>query len=94
MIGEETNDTKGPVMQTTLGNLIAVLCEETRPFLENDRDLSLVVSYILNDLMLRNRDSRVGLGTTRPACARERRKRGDNYENCLSRKGMDFWRIP
>ena len=50
-------DSKGRIMKTTLGNLIAVLCEETRPYLDNDRDMSLVVSYILNDLMSGGRRS-------------------------------------
>ena len=79
-------DSKGRIMKTTLGNLIAVLCEETRPYLDNDRDVSLVVSYILNDLMLGGRGSEREIN--RLACARET-NRGHNYENCLSRKGID-----
>ena len=83
---------KRPVTQTTLGNLIAVLCDETWPFLKNDRDVSMVVGYILNDLMSRNRVNRIGLGRNL-RLAIGRRGRGDNHENCLSRKGIDSRRL-
>lgn len=83
---------KRPVMQTTLGSLIAVLCDETWPLLKNDRDVSMVVGYILNDLMSRNRVNRIGVGRNHAARHREERKR-DNHENCLSRKGIDSHRL-
>ena len=72
---EKMKHLKGPVTQTTLGNLIAVLCDETWPFLKNDRDVSMVVGYILNDLMLRNRGNRIGLGRKPPARNGEEKKR-------------------
>jgi hypothetical protein len=80
-------DSKRRIMKTTLGNLIAVLCEETRPYLDNDRDMSLVVSYILNNLMFGGRGSEREIN--RRAGAQETKNRGHNYENCLSRKGID-----
>ena len=45
------NDFKTVNVQTTLGDLITALSEETRPFLRNERETSIVVSYIFNDLI-------------------------------------------
>ena len=86
---EKMKDLKAPPVKTTLGQLIAVLCDETWPLLKNDRDVSIVVGYILNDLMLRNRGSRIRVGIDHVSCDRKAKNRGDNYENCLSRKGID-----
>ena len=41
-------------IQTTLGDLINALSEEVRPFLRNDRETSIVVSYVFNDLLRRS----------------------------------------
>jgi hypothetical protein len=38
-------------IQTTLGELITALSEEIRPFLKNEREISIVVGYIFNDLL-------------------------------------------
>ena len=42
-------------IQTTLGDLIAALSEEIRPFLKSDRETYIVVGYIFNDLLRRAR---------------------------------------
>ena len=41
-------------METTLGDLITALSEETRPFLKDERETSIVVGYIFNDLLRRS----------------------------------------
>ena len=41
-------------VQTTLGDLITTLSEETGRFLRNETETSLVVSYIVNDLLKRS----------------------------------------
>ena len=52
--GDEMNDFKTGNVQTTLGELITALSEETRPFLRNERETSIVVGYIFNDLLSRS----------------------------------------
>jgi len=42
-------------IQTTLGDLITALSEEIRPFLRSERETSIVVGYIFNDLVRRSR---------------------------------------
>jgi hypothetical protein len=51
--GEEMKDSKKARLQTTLGELIATLCEETWPLLMNETETSIVVAYIFNDLLRR-----------------------------------------
>jgi len=80
-------DSKRRIVKTTLGNLIAVLCEETRPYLDDDRHVSLVVSYILNDLMLGSR--RIEREINSLAGAQETKNGTYNYEICLSQKDVD-----
>jgi hypothetical protein len=46
-------------IQTTLGDLITALSEEIRPFLRNEKETSIVVGYIFNDLVRRSRSKKV-----------------------------------
>jgi hypothetical protein len=52
---ERMKNFKKENIQTTLGDLITALSEEIRPFLRNERETSIVVGYIFNDLVRKSR---------------------------------------
>jgi hypothetical protein len=52
-------------VQTTLGDLITALSEETRPFFKDERETSIVVGYIFNDLIRRSGSGAYGKETQR-----------------------------
>jgi hypothetical protein len=52
---ERMKNFKKKNIQTTLGDLITALSEEIRPFLRNEKETSIVVGYIFNDLVRRSR---------------------------------------
>lgn len=54
-------DSKKARLKTTLGELIAALCEETCPLLMNETETSIVGAYIFNNL-LRRRPPRATIG--------------------------------
>jgi hypothetical protein len=43
------------VIRTTLGDLVAAVTDEVKPFVRDPSGLYMVVSYILNDLLARHR---------------------------------------
>ena len=43
------------VIRTTLGDLVAAVTDEVKPFVRDPSALYMVVSYILNDLLARHR---------------------------------------
>ena len=43
------------VIRTTLGDLIAAVTDEVKPFVRDPSGLYMVVSYILNDVLARHR---------------------------------------
>ena len=76
---KQMNDFKTVNVQTTLGELITVLSEEARPFLRNEKETSLVVSYIFNDLIRKSGSGAYGRETQRPR--RERVRSAGTEEN-------------
>lgn len=42
---------KGEILETTLGDLIEALSEETEPFVHDGKEANQVVAYILADLL-------------------------------------------
>jgi hypothetical protein len=46
---------KQKVIRTTLGDLIAAVTDEVKPFVRDPSSLYMVVSYILNDVLARHR---------------------------------------
>jgi hypothetical protein len=46
---------KQRVIRTTLGDLIAAVTDEVKPFVRDPSSLYMVVSYILNDVLARHR---------------------------------------
>ena len=52
---EEKTIQKQRVIRTTLGDLIAAVTDEVKPFVRDPSSLSMVVSYILNDVLARHR---------------------------------------
>jgi hypothetical protein len=64
-----TKDPKRTRVETTVGELIAALCEEVLPFLGKEEE-SIVVAYILNDLL--RRQDPIGDGGRRRRCRREK----------------------
>ncbi len=69
-------DSKRARVQTTLGELIAALCEETRPFVKNEREAIIVAACIFNDL-LRRPGSKDQVGEEN--CRRTERLRGNSF---------------
>jgi hypothetical protein len=53
--GEEKNLRQQKVIRTTLGDLIAAVTDEVKPFVRDPSGLYTVVSYILNDVLARHR---------------------------------------
>ena len=41
----------GEIIETTLGDLVAALAEETTPFAGNEKEASELIAYILADLL-------------------------------------------
>jgi hypothetical protein len=68
--GGKMNDFKRAKVNTTVGELITALSEEACLFLRSERETSIVVGYIFNDLL-----ERVGCGGHRQA-KHHRRSRG------------------
>jgi hypothetical protein len=62
---ERMKNLKKKNIQTTLGDLITALSEEIRPFLRSEKETSIVVGYIFNDLVRRSR-SKKGHKRTQP----------------------------
>jgi CII-binding regulator of phage lambda lysogenization HflD len=52
---EEKTIQKQKVIRTTLGDLIAAVTDEVKPFVRDPSRLYMVVSYILNDVLARHR---------------------------------------
>jgi len=52
------NDVKKRNIHTTFGDLITALSGEIRPLLRNERETSIVVSYIFNYLLRRSRSKK------------------------------------
>jgi hypothetical protein len=52
---EEKNIRQQKVIRTTLGDLIAAVTDEVKPFVSDPSSLYMVVSYILNDVLARHR---------------------------------------
>jgi hypothetical protein len=52
---EEKTIQKQKVIRTTLGDLIAAVTDEVKPFVRDPSSLYMVVSYILNDVLARHR---------------------------------------
>ncbi|MCM3905572.1 MAG: hypothetical protein ND866_28090 [Pyrinomonadaceae bacterium] len=52
---EEKTIRQGKVIRTTLGDLIAAVTDEVKPFVRDPSGLYTVVSYILNDVLARHR---------------------------------------
>jgi len=52
---EEKTIQKQRVIRTTLGDLIAAVTDEVKPFVRDPSSLYMVVSYILNDVLARHR---------------------------------------
>jgi hypothetical protein len=50
-----TNHETEKVIRTTLGDLIAAVTDEVKPFVRDPSGVPMVVSYILNDLLARQR---------------------------------------
>jgi hypothetical protein len=42
---------QGKVIKTTLGDLIAAVTDEVRPFVNDPLDLYIATSFVLNDLL-------------------------------------------
>jgi hypothetical protein len=68
--GGKMNDFKRARVTTTVGELITALSEEACPFSKSERETSIVVGYIFNDLL-----ERIGCGGHRNA-RHHRRRRG------------------
>ena len=51
---EEKTIQKQKVIRTTLGDLIAALTDEVKPFVRDPSGLYMVVSHILNDVLARH----------------------------------------
>jgi CII-binding regulator of phage lambda lysogenization HflD len=52
---EEKTIRQQKVITTTLGDLIAAVTDEVKPFVRDSSGLYMVVSYILNDVLARHR---------------------------------------
>ena len=52
--GEEKTRRQQKVIRTTLGDLIAAVTDEVKPFVGDPSGLYAVVSYILNDVLARH----------------------------------------
>jgi hypothetical protein len=50
-----TNPETEKLIRTTLGDLIAAVTDEVKPFVREPSGVYMVVSYILNDLLARHR---------------------------------------
>lgn len=51
---EEKSHRQKKVIRTTLGDLIAAVTEEVKPFVRDPSGVYMVVSYILNDVLARH----------------------------------------
>lgn len=54
LCGEERPLRQQKVIRTTLGELIAAVTDEVKPFVRDASSLYMVVSYILNDVLARH----------------------------------------
>jgi hypothetical protein len=52
---EEKTMRQQKVIRTTLGDLIAAVTDEVKPFVRDPSRLYMVVSYIVNDVLARHR---------------------------------------
>jgi hypothetical protein len=55
LYGEKRPLRQQKVIRTTLGELIAAVTDEVKPFVRDASSLYMVVSYILNDVLARHR---------------------------------------
>jgi hypothetical protein len=67
------NDFKRARVNTTVGELITALSEEACPFSTSERETSIVVGYIFNDLLARIGDQRNARHHRRRTGTRRRR---------------------